>query len=233
MTLARFKQFVNSGNMAEWEGPYKDYLRRLLSSIMAPPQNEQKPEKIIVVSYIPLFYASLPAVTDADTDTIEHLLNKYGQHSYVNACAWVADEKTPEPVFIMERAEEIYEHLMFWSGDKPEAWFKFFLKFKESGYNTILFPDVKKSIYRLKYGRQEYFGDSDNLDTDNYYVITLPLTADIEQSGLIDKVKPIIEGNSTTRLGFLDIGDFNGQDIDKDKIKWAGPFPLIFGWPDS
>lgn len=74
-------------------------------------------------------------------------------HAYrIEAVAWALEEHNggtrPYPVFIVKHAKDICDHIVLWSGNKPDNYFTLVWRENGQGYDLALLPDFDKSARR-------------------------------------------------------------------------------------
>jgi hypothetical protein len=181
------------------------------------------------------FLISYAPLTPVDTqlyesrETIEKMMPKLetsfsGEVGKAYACAWARTKDSGVmPVFVLDRAKEIYDHLVAWSEGRPEVWFKLYFYKTKKRYAIILFPEIEKSIARFKFrmalGNVDYNEKDDKIE-----VICHPLLFTSANLGMINKV-PLAPKMS---LGLLDKNDYNpkGDPMVINDPHELGPFTV-------
>jgi hypothetical protein len=129
------------------------------------------------------------------------------------------------PIFIMNKAAAVAEHLETWlEGDNSR--FTLHFEQREEGYSVLLLPDIRKSIERFKAARLIYF---EEIVTDNNFdVIYQTLGTCCIGATTFEKVKAKIA--SPCHVGFVELDDIdpqNLQELDPKKIVVVGPFAVV------
>lgn len=115
---------------------------------------DKKDQTNIIFSYFPLL-AGPPGLAFMGPDAIDlaedigSTLDQLPSGSAL-ACLWFIDEGKANPVFVIENAKAIAEHLKWWAEGKPEDWFTLHLMERGGGYGLALMPDFKKTSDRWK-----------------------------------------------------------------------------------
>jgi len=114
----------------------------------------------LVLSYFPLLDAVAEGYNPGDALTIDEFQSKLFKHyddeglSKIEACMWIIDDKGDLcPVFSINKAHEIYQHLVAWSEADHEDWFELQIKKYDNRYGIILISKPEKSIERWKMAR--------------------------------------------------------------------------------
>ena len=194
----------------------------------------EKPDNIVLVSYMPLLTpkGSLRDINILETmsgQTIKELENSLGDGAHVEACLWTLDKelKSPTPVFVMENAHAIAEHLEEWSENNADKWFKLTFVEKDGKYIVMLWPNLDKSSARFKV--RYLIEKEDFLEDVKFTHFFQPLFFISGVSNMFTNIKSKI--GSKASIGFLDFKNLNVDDpssIDPDNIKEVGPFDTNF-----
>lgn len=129
------------------------------------------------------------------------------------------------PIFIMNKAVEIAEHLKIWlEGDNSRMTLHF--EQRKEGYAVLLLPDIRKSIERFKAARLINF---EEIITDNNFdVIYQTLGTCCIGATTFESVKSKIA--SPCHIGFIELDEIdpqNLQSLDPKKIVVVGPFAVV------
>jgi hypothetical protein len=118
---------------------------------------------------------------------------------------WLGDEQSGTfPLFVMSRAKEIYEHILFWSDNSPEKWFSLVVGDTPTHYTITLWPDTYKSYQRWKFRASVEHGI---VVPDNPQILTIPFHFNGPLGGNWERAKPYL--GMTASVGFVDTEDFN------------------------
>ena len=121
-------------------------------------KKHKQPMEVVLVSYIPLFHPDQDDIFDVNVDN----LTKRIENTYDGAakgCLWSKTEKgTLVPILVYEHAQEIFEHLQFWSENKPEEWFVCSIAQHQEAYGLALIPNFRKGVERFKVNYQLVHG---------------------------------------------------------------------------
>lgn len=136
----------------------------------AEPKMRPQPKRLthmMVFSYWPLLrslesFGLTPAkaqdLQEGDEDTVREVMDHLDQEytaGAVEAIAWSSIDGVPAPVFVMDRAKEVAEHLTEWAEGNPGEWFKMRLISRDlddgdTQYAIVLMPDLEKGIQRMR-----------------------------------------------------------------------------------
>lgn len=108
------------------------------------------PDHYLIVSYVPMLW---PQESNIEPKTIEKAISN-SPTGELSGCAWILRNGKLSPVFVLEEADKIVEHLKFWSEGKPEEWFKFHFKRDGLKYYVALVPEVQRTLDRFKMSYQ-------------------------------------------------------------------------------
>jgi len=112
-----------------------------------------EPLILVCVSYVPLLEGGAGQVIDAEVLQSPEFKAKLGKLEKLQECVgvlWGIEDGKLHPVLLHDRADEIASHLRLWSEGKPEEWFTLHFYEHNNHLAILLFPDVEKSIERLK-----------------------------------------------------------------------------------
>lgn len=112
-----------------------------------------KNEEQLIISYVP-FLLPQDIGEDAQAQQTMKYIEELPQGE-VFGCAWFVDDKNElVPYLIVDDAEKLAEHLLFWSENSPQDWFRFHWAKKGEEYAIGLVPEVGKTVERFKIGYQ-------------------------------------------------------------------------------
>jgi hypothetical protein len=109
----------------------------------------------LVISYVPLLRGKAGATIPLAhaRETLGPMLETDAGH--VEAVVWACDDDgSPWPILVLDRADEIFEHLVEWAEGSPAAWFKLAWTTRRDSYALALMPRVDKSVERYKLARR-------------------------------------------------------------------------------
>lgn len=160
--------------------------------------------KRMLISYVPLLYPMevCPGV-DYGPELI-HVL-KHIESIYVHGVLWVTDDGLPIPVLIVDRAKEVFDHLLWWSEKAPCEWFTLILinftqdkQILDDKYYITLFPNMRKTLVRHNLARNIV---GDGLSVSDCDIVSLPLSNSCQGTTYHSIKEKIIEKSS---VGFVE-----------------------------
>lgn len=142
----------------------------------------------------------------------------------VQGVMWVyRDDKSLIPVFVMDRAAEIANHLNSWmDGDNDR--FSLHIEQRGDNYAVVLIPSAKKSIERWKLARLMNY---EEFITDDDFTVVYCTLGTCCPAGTYGTVKDKL--GASCHLGFLDLNKVDVQNLgnsDFGGIVMTGPFRL-------
>ena len=191
-----------------------------------------------MISYFPLIdisdYVPGETIDGSDSDAVKDLQRRFmddhpsGRADGVIWSYYPFDINSVEeataviPIFMMDKANEIADHLNKWSENEMERRFDLYICVRSEGYAIILIPNIAESIRRWKAARLIYHEEF--VELTNFEVIFSPLGAVCPQRTVYEQVKGLI--NNPTLIGFVDnthINVDNPTDLDSALVKIVGP----------
>lgn len=183
--------------------------------------------KFFLIGYMPLFdYSKLSpgSLTEFNGDIVNGWLSEV-QPQLVAGVLWVSDGDTPYPVFLMDRATEVANHLVAWMAGDTDR-FTIHIDQRGDGYAMLLLPDVNKSINRWKVARLAYYEEF--VEGNDFSVFYIPLGVYCPSS-VGYKLAVGDKKLEELYLGFLDVDKLdhdNPANSDFSGIVKTGPFKL-------
>lgn len=154
---------------------------------------------LVLVSYVPLL-RGLPGQLVEAAELAPLLDTKVG---HVEAVVWtLGDEGEISPIFAMDRADEVFEHIVEWSEGAPATWFKLYVDENEDEYALALVPDVQRSLDRFLLARALLTG-ADASSHDEVRVVFRPLLFRGPKSDVSRRALPLL--SEAVTVGFLDV----------------------------
>jgi hypothetical protein len=198
-----------------------------------------KNEKIFLISYFPLIDTDglIPGSYTKPEEGMEDLqkrLNESHPTGRADGVMWVyypfdvevIDKDTAViPVLIIERADEIVDHLIKWSENEIERRFNLYICGRQEGYLVMLAPDIQQSIQRWKSAR--FIFHEDAAPNDDFEILFSPLVVVCPHGQTYDQVKSRI--SNPTILGFIDpkkIDKNNPSNFDASNVRIVGPLEI-------
>jgi hypothetical protein len=168
-----------------------------------------------------MFYAKVEKDVEEYSNEISRAINEAPSPG---ACLWYSTEDggTATPCFLIDRAEEVVEHLKVWTEGNPSEWFKLFVYAESDKYHVVLFPNLEKSIERFKISMLHLTGEfADNHG--KFSLLFRPLH--FISPGLGYGSKMLSKVGKTAMLGFLD-AKTDHNDFQHAKPVEVGPFEV-------
>ena len=180
---------------------------------------------LVLVSYIPLLRGSPGKLVDPAE--VAPLLDTDAGH--VDAIAWAAgDDGELSPVLAMDRANDVFDHLVEWSEGAPATWFKLVVDESDDEYAMALVPDAQRSLDRFLLAWSLLAG-TDVPSADEVRVLFQPLVFRGPKSDVSRRALPLLRGEVT--IGFLDVRELSAGDarLDPRSGSRVGPLPCERG----
>lgn len=163
----------------------------------------------VIFSYSPLAYGA-PTATEASDTNVEEFVKQWADlpEPHMIGCAWAMDtDGNPFPVFIYEEAKEIFHHIHWYSGSRPDKWFYFALRDFGTGYAVCLMPNIKQSIDRYKYNAEQINPDVSVEDIDSWNVLFRGLVNGFDS---VENIRKIPLPTGTTSVGLATMEQLQG-----------------------
>lgn len=180
----------------------------------------------IVVSYVPLLRGE-PGVTMSPEDAARVLESVPDTEAgHVEAIIWALDESdTPWPLLVLERAAEVFDHLVDWSEGSPTSWFKVAWFAAGGEYALALLPRVERSVERYKLACR--LGANEELpENARFEVVFRPILFRGPESAVSREMLATLPPR--IRVGFLSLRDLpsNVTEIDPSHVRHCGPLDV-------
>lgn len=177
----------------------------------------------LVVSYVPLLRGVPGMMLELEqaNDALDAALQT--EAGRVEAVVWALDESgSPWPVLVLERAAEVYEHLVEWSEGNPAAWFTLAWTAAGGSYALALVPRYDRSIERYRAARILFAGEAVPADA-QFKIVFVPVTFSGPESSIAREMLPRLP--SRVRVGFLARAELTADlsDIDAEAVRTCGP----------
>ncbi|MDY3555976.1 hypothetical protein R5W24_005123 [Gemmata sp. JC717] len=177
---------------------------------------------VLICSYVPLLAGSPRRILGAEDPEILTTLEATERcpSGQADAFLWVIDGDGLQPVFAIERADAIAEHLLAWSEGRPGEWFA--LCFAERGgrFFAALVPNLTRSIVRFEATR----GTGDAPPVRGYDLLFRPLFFVSQPRPTFGQVRHLV--TSPIRVGLLASGAFAAShppSLALDRVRPVGP----------
>lgn len=189
----------------------------------------------IIFSYFPLLggEAGQAFMGDESTAFVEGILKKIDvlPNGNSDGCLWYVEDDHAHPVFILDKCDEILEHLRLWAEGEPEKWFSFHILQKKNAYVLALVPDLQKTSERWKIAFQLRYGYPP-VPSNKEIILFKPIHF-ISESGnspAFQTAKRFL--GKTTKVGFIESSEVNRENpkagFDLDSVRQLGTFPVIW-----
>lgn len=177
---------------------------------------------VLLLSYIPLY--PYDAATAGKLVPPSELKDRPEVH--VLGCIWARRvDGGVEPMFVLDNAKAVVDHLLAWCEGKPECWFTYFMGVKDSSYAIGLVPNLDMSVKRWEFGYRLNNPESDlDISSLAFQVYFTPLMFQSGNSATFEQIKDEI--GSDICFSFIDMADVDTGDlnsIDESKIFRVGP----------
>lgn len=142
----------------------------------------------VVISYVPLFVGQ-PGVVFAPED-INNLMKGIDESMLGTAkgAVWTVENGAATVTFVIDKAQEISDHLKAWSEGKPSEWFTCQITKNSGGYGMALLPELEKSAMRMKAA----YGATDE-EVKSVRIVFRPIAFSSVNSGAFDQAQPYIK----------------------------------------
>jgi hypothetical protein len=199
------------------------------------PGGRPIPETAVVVSYIPLLTGESGRITSADDPGIMELLRQVDNcpSGHVEGCLWLPSRTSRTrkldmmPVFMMDQAHAVADHLCEWAEGKLGEWFSLCLTERMGRYLAVLFPDINRSMIRFKFAPVASYQEI--VTAKDCQVLFRPLCfVSVTGHGFDLDLKGRIPDSS--EIGFVDTRDVDPIEpfVEGKAIKTIGPFPVCW-----
>lgn len=185
------------------------------------------PNKVVVVSYVPLLTGEPGRVLSVGDEDFNRLMAEAGRcpSGLADACIWLAEGVGVFPAFVLPQAHAIADHLLAWSENRPGAWFALCFAQRRGRYIAALFPNLVSSVERFEAAYFANYGEPSKAAS--YELLFWPIAFVSGVRHTFKKVKKLI-GN-TSMIGFVEPSDFDPtkpSSLNTERIRRVGPFPV-------
>jgi hypothetical protein len=127
-----------------------------------------------VVSYVPLLRGEAGISLEVGR-AIEIFRSVPTDAGHVEAVVWAGDDDgSPWPILVLDRADEVFEHLVEWAEGSPAARFKVAWTTHGNNYALALMPRIDRSVDRYKIARRLISGEDGRGDA-SFRIVFRPL----------------------------------------------------------
>jgi hypothetical protein len=113
------------------------------------------PDDVLVCGYVPLLSGEPGRVVGIDDPEALRVLAEAQRcpSGQADAVLWVADAEGLYPVFVLEQADAIADHLLAWSESRVGDWFALCLSERGERFAAALVPNMARVIERFEAAR--------------------------------------------------------------------------------
>lgn len=180
----------------------------------------------LVVSFVPLLRgeAGTTIAIERARETLGPMLETDAGH--VDAVVWAGDDDgSPCPILVLDRADEVFEHLVEWAEGSPAAWFTLACATRGGNYTLALMPRVDRSVERYRMARRLISGEEVPADA-SFRIVFRPLLFRGPMSAVSREMLARLPAR--VRVGFLPRGELPGDpsDLDFSTVRLCGPIDV-------
>lgn len=188
----------------------------------------------LAISYVPLMTGTAGEPLPTDSSSLEGLVRHVQSlpDGFAKAILWQASpEGDPWPIFVIQDAQALFDHLVEWSEGSPDFWFDLRMAIRGNDYAIGLVPRIARSIERFKIAWELRNGNPVPEDSEFYVLYkSIRFSSSPGQTSTFEIVKPILK--PTAMVGFLDSSELEDlseipKGLDFSKISWIGPFDIL------
>ncbi len=119
------------------------------------PSDRLPPDHVLVCGYVPLLSGGPGRVVGIDDPEALRVLAEAQRcpSGQADAVLWVADAEGLYPVFVLERADAIADHLLAWSEGRVGDWFALCLSERGERFAAALVPNMARVVERFEAAR--------------------------------------------------------------------------------
>lgn len=144
--------------------------------------------------------------------------------------AYDDDDGLLYPIFIIEDAKDIYDHIVRWSENQPQSWFAIESAVLGDKYALAFTPNLQVSLARFK-ANMKLLGESVN-DGDHIMFIFKPIGFQSKPRSAVAKTAAAFAAQATAKVGFTNssnVDKFTGQPHDADAIYTVKDIQVVSG----
>ena len=188
---------------------------------MMKTAQQEPPQKVICISYVPLLWATEPMKNySKDITTLSKKLIKAVEEAPTpTACLWANHNDRMTPCFVIERAKAVVDHLLAWTENQPGEWFRLCVEKAKDHYHVVLFPNLMKSKDRFSV---QWVMIHEEIIPENAHheFVFRPLHFRSKNLGMIEGVHLSDE----SMVGFVDVKDMSNDLTKIPDPTFIGPF---------
>lgn len=111
----------------------------------------QTQDSAFIIGYFPLFYPQPKMQQITNINQVEPFIDSLDIPPHTTmGCIWAYANDCLQPIIICENAEQIAQHLKYYSDQQPEQWFQWFTTSDDITYTIGLMPNINQIIDRFK-----------------------------------------------------------------------------------
>jgi hypothetical protein len=173
---------------------------------------DSKESTILIFGYTPLMQTQFMSTKSSGVN-IGKAIEKWHSFSVPETygCVWVSYKNKISPVFLIDRAKEVYDHLISWTENSPQDWFTFSLREFEDGYAICLMPNASKSIKRFKQNHELMYDEE--IKIEKAHVLFRTISVFCLSKATLQHIRCPKVGEKTN-VGFITPEDFQNNKLD-------------------
>lgn len=138
---------------------------------------------IYILGYFPLFYPDPKQIEVTNQSQVKSFFDSLDIPDYETmGCIWAYAEKCLQPIIICKNAQDLADHMKYYSDNDISGWFEWYTKYEDDHYTIGLLPKLNKVVERYKI-RHNYIGDA------NFNLLFRPLEVSCASSDHYDKFR--------------------------------------------
>ena len=114
-------------------------------------------QTVVLLSYVPLLSGTAGEALSGRRR--QEVFRGLKQSPAVRGLLWLREDDDVVPVFLLERAREVAEHLKSWAEGSPQHWFYLYIARTAQRWHVMLAPNLQRSISRYREARWLRFGE--------------------------------------------------------------------------
>ncbi len=190
-----------------------------------PNPNPPDPtDHVLICSYVPLLTGEPGRLIRVQDPEFRRVLAEAERcpSGQADAFLWIADTDGIQPVFVLEQADPIADHLLAWSEGRVGEWFSLCLSERGDRFVAALVPNLIRSVGRFEAGNLAATGELS--EAGGYDLLFRPLFFVSRPGHTFGQVRHLI--TSPTRVGLLDATAFTSAhppSLALNRVQSIGP----------